>query len=131
MFFEKKVFHKWAKWNKLVIEVVLLFPYSNKKIVFRKIKLIFEPKNLLSKWNNCNFWKFFMLQFCKILKFHLITLDKNTPVKQLSRNSTTKSALVSNTDSSPIFERNHLFLLTVHFVIVSSTDIESWHLKNG
>ena len=41
----------------ILIKHVLLIYYSNTKIVFRKIKLIFEQVNLLWKLKKSNFWQ--------------------------------------------------------------------------
>ena len=59
---------KWFLSKILLIKVVLLIQYSDKKIIFRKIKLIFDLLNWHWKLKMSNFWQSSIKSSYKISK---------------------------------------------------------------
>ena len=62
---------KWFIFKMLLIKLVLLIRYSDKKIIFRKIELIFGLQNWLWKLKLSNFWQSSIKRSYKISKVPL------------------------------------------------------------
>ena len=76
-FLLNRFFQKWIKLKMMLIKIVVLIWYSNKKIIFMKFKLCFGPKNWLWILKMPNFWRPCTKLSCKISKNPLrrFTLD--------------------------------------------------------